>query len=157
MKKYKLDIWLKITQMVSMLLIPLVIAFIGWRVQKSISDSNTQKDYIAIAVNILNDPMRVNEPDLKKWATNIIVKYSPIEFTPEAKSQLSPDMIHMLDNHPLLKSAFESRDACPTVSFIDKLSEAQQQEIITATKICQRNAQDLFWIKVWIGLIKKSD
>jgi len=63
-----------------------MIAFASWFVQKSISDSNTQKDYIGITVQILNDPMRVDDSDLKKWATNIIVKYSPIEFTPEAKS-----------------------------------------------------------------------
>lgn len=154
MKKCKLDVWLKITQMISMLIIPLMIAFVGWFVQKSISDSNTQKDYIGIAVQILNDPMRADDPDLKKWAMNIIEKYSPIEFTPEAKSQLSASMIYMLDNHPLLKSAFKERNACPSISFIDELSESQKQEIITATKICQRNAQDLFWIKVWIGLMR---
>jgi len=66
-------------------------------------------------------------------------------------------MIRILDNHPLLKSALKESDACLSISFIDKLSESQKQEIVTATKICQRNARDLFWIKIWIGLIKNTD
>lgn len=79
MKKCKLDLWLKITQMVSMLLIPLVIAFVGWFVQKSISDSNTQKDYIEIAVNILNDP------DLKNGLQILLKNIHWMNLLPKSK------------------------------------------------------------------------
>jgi hypothetical protein len=61
---------------ISLLLIPLVIAGGGWMIQKSIQNSNLDRDYVQIAISILQD--KDSSEGLRTWATEILNKKSPV-------------------------------------------------------------------------------
>jgi hypothetical protein len=65
--------------------IPIAVATIGNQVQKVISAQNTGKDYITIALGILErkdlpEDMQKNE-GLREWAVGLLRYYSPVHLT----------------------------------------------------------------------------
>jgi hypothetical protein len=85
----KVDI---IAKMVIGVLVPVVITFFGYKINRSIQEkAQQQKDvelsqkYIEIAVGILNsDPSKKEKEPLRDWAIDVLKKYSPIEISPAA-------------------------------------------------------------------------
>jgi hypothetical protein len=71
----------------SIFLIPLTIAIIGYYVQKAISDQSVSKDYVSIAVSILNTKESVS-PELRSWAVDLLLKTSPVKIDPVAEEKL---------------------------------------------------------------------
>ncbi|HFC6387751.1 TPA: hypothetical protein ACFNMI_000815 [Neisseria bacilliformis] len=67
---------------------PIVIAIVGWWIQSSISQDGLKKDYVQIAINILNSPESNKNVELRQWAVNIIDKNSPIPFSQASKEKL---------------------------------------------------------------------
>ncbi len=66
----------EIIKSIALLLIPLVIGIGGWVVQTSIQHSNLDRDYVQIAISILQD--KDSSQDLRAWATDILNKKSPV-------------------------------------------------------------------------------
>ena len=65
---------------------PLVVAVFGWYMQSSIAAKGIDKDYMAIAVNILNNPD--SNKSLKDWAIRVLDKNSPVPISKDVESEL---------------------------------------------------------------------
>lgn len=65
----------------STLIIPFVIAVVGWQVQSVIQAQNGSREYVQIAVSILLDGDV--DKELKSWAVDLLKKNSPVVL-PEA-------------------------------------------------------------------------
>ena len=72
----------------SSIAIPLVLAVIGYFVQKQLASESLKKDYVSIAAGILNNSAPTQEPDLRKWAVTVLDANSPIPFSAKAKDLL---------------------------------------------------------------------
>jgi hypothetical protein len=85
----KLDIFLK---GLAAVVIPLVLAYIGWIVQSAITTQNTGKDYIGISLGILEqkdltEDLKKNE-GLRKWAVGLLKYYSPVTLDEKTAAEL---------------------------------------------------------------------
>ncbi len=87
-EKDKLERIQSIASICSSIAIPLVLAVIGYFVQRQFADEGLKKDYVSIAAGILKDDPSKQEPDLRKWAVNVLDSNSPIPFSKQAKDGL---------------------------------------------------------------------
>ncbi|MGN8251836.1 DUF2514 family protein [Pseudomonas sp. SMV7] len=97
-----------IATMLSAVAIPLVIAVIGNSVQQTIAENGIKKDYLAIAINILQEGSEKSHPDMKAWATAVVSEYSPVPFSAGAKEKLGETLSNMA---PLPKLPNSARQA----------------------------------------------
>lgn len=85
----RLEFWKQIAQIVSALAIPVVLALIGFFVQRSLADAGLKKDYVQMALGVLNSqPTKENE-QLREWAISVLDKNSPVPIPLRLKSQLA--------------------------------------------------------------------
>lgn len=84
--KTQKDIW-DMIQVGSAVLVPIVIGVGSCQIQESI----LKKDYVGIAVSILEKPKDDEHNALRDWAVNLLVRYSPEPFSPKAKDQLESE------------------------------------------------------------------
>jgi hypothetical protein len=165
----------KLAQIIALVATPIAVAFIGWSAQrsaadasmnsqtlaasiaastqKSTTDSGIQRDLLQTAVRILSSPRRPEDVAIREWATNIMAKYSPVPFSTKEADQLSRSVFTMLDYNPLLKPAMEAHPPCPAID-VRTLPAAQAREVQQLQAVCVRNATDLFWLKVFVGLAR---
>jgi hypothetical protein len=81
------DGWDK-AQVVIAALIPIAIGVGSYWIQESISKESVAKDYVGIAITILERPKQEEDNDLREWARKMLVRYSPEPFSPKAQEQL---------------------------------------------------------------------
>lgn len=84
----RLESWKQIAQIISALAIPLVLALIGFYVQRSLAESGLKKDYVQMALSVLSEPPTKQNEQLRKWAIAVLDKNSPVTIPIELKSQL---------------------------------------------------------------------
>lgn len=78
------DKLLVVSQILSLIVIPLVIFIVGQNIEKAISDRQVKTKYIEIAVSILNQkPTEKTEP-LRNWALDVVQSYSEIKLSDKA-------------------------------------------------------------------------
>jgi len=77
-----------IATIVSLVAIPIVIAIVGWAVQEKIADQTTKKDYVLMAVGILNKQQSEGDEELRRWAIEVLDKNAPVPFTKDIKIKL---------------------------------------------------------------------
>jgi hypothetical protein len=147
-----LDKCYKVAQIFALIGIPIVVAFSGWIAQRSISQASTSKDYVQIAVQILREPRRSDDFEIRKWAIDLITANSPVTFSSKAGDQLSASSLGMLQSHPLLKPAMEKRSACPLVE-LKGLTGGQREQIGLLQQLCAKNYQDLFWLQIYLKML----
>ncbi|SMG52673.1 hypothetical protein [Paraburkholderia susongensis] len=165
----------KIAQILALLFTPIAVAFIGLVAQRSAADANMnsqtlaagiaasaqksttesgiQRDLVQTAVQILRSPRQPEDVAIRDWATKIMAKYSPVHFSTKEADQLSRSAFTMLDENPLLKPAMEARPPCPAIE-IKAIPAAQASDVQQLQALCVRNARDLFWLKVFVGLAR---
>ncbi|MCO8163888.1 hypothetical protein NJC38_17175 [Pseudomonas sp. 21LCFQ010] len=69
---------LVVTQIVSMLAIPVVLAVVGFSVQRSLQEQQIKRDYVSLAVSLLlpkKDGEKETSPELRSWATALLNRY----------------------------------------------------------------------------------
>lgn len=69
---------LVVTQIVSMLAIPVVLAVVGFWVQRSLQEQQIKRDYVSLAVSLLlpkKDGEKETSPELRSWATALLNRY----------------------------------------------------------------------------------
>lgn len=75
---------LLISQIISMLAIPIVLAFIGYWVQKGLQDQQVKRDYVNLAITLLA-PRKEGEPkitpELSRWAVRLLNESSPVKLS----------------------------------------------------------------------------
>lgn len=85
----RLEFWKQIAQIVSALAVPVVLALIGYYVQRSLADAGLKKDYVQMAIGVLsNQPNKENE-QLRQWAISVLDKNSPVPIPFSLKAQLA--------------------------------------------------------------------
>jgi hypothetical protein len=112
--------------------IPVVVAIIGRNVQRIITAQTTGKDYIQIALSILQNPPqdstireRFKNKDLRKWAVSLLNKTSPVPFDKPTAEQL----IHGQTQLPLVTCLLNNSDIS-TSSFWDILMSDQPTKLL---------------------------
>lgn len=92
------DAWLdtaeKISRMLSIAAIPVVIAFGGWLIQRQLQDQTIRRDYVQLAVSILQnpDPSKV-PPEIREWAVDLLNENSPTKLNGQAIQSLKSGAI----------------------------------------------------------------
>ncbi|WP_313561714.1 hypothetical protein [Diaphorobacter nitroreducens] len=84
----QLERWKSIASIASAIAIPFVLAIVGYFIQKQLANEGLKKDYVSIAAGILKENPEGQEPDLRKWAVEVLEKNSPIPFTAKARQSL---------------------------------------------------------------------
>jgi len=77
----------RVASIASSIAIPLMIALVGWWVQSSISSEGLKKDYVQMAINILQEADKQKDDDLRQWAVAVLEKNSPVPFSPALRSK----------------------------------------------------------------------
>lgn len=105
--KSSLEKALLISQIFSMIAIPVVLALIGYWVQRGVQDQQIKRDYVNLAISLLV-PKKEGEvqttPELKNWAVKLLNDSSPVKLSePEIisvkKNGLRPgDLLHFSTN-----------------------------------------------------------
>lgn len=83
-KTSRLEWWKSIAAIASSLAIPFVLAIVGYFIQRQLSSDGLKKDYVSIAAGILKENSANQEPDLRKWAVDVLEQNSPVPFTQKA-------------------------------------------------------------------------
>ena len=91
-----------ITTIISAIAIPIVIAVIGYFVQTSIASESAKKDYVQMAVSILNNK-DIQDKELRQWAVNVIDKNSPTPLSSNILAKLEDGTIFVAIPCPKLK------------------------------------------------------
>lgn len=72
----KLD---RIAKLVSITMIPVVLALVGWFIQRQLQEQSVQRDYVQLAVSILREKEEAKaDPILRAWAVELLNKNSPV-------------------------------------------------------------------------------
>lgn len=101
----KLNAWGKLTALstaIAAVLIPVVIAIVGQEFSASIKEREVQSRFVELAINILRQPPAPDAKNLRRWAGEVINKYSGVPLG----SELSSDLIERL---PLPATEVESQ------------------------------------------------
>lgn len=146
----------KRAQIFALIVMPVVLAVVGWVTQRSLAEGGLRKDYVQMAVQVLHEPRRPDDAEIRAWARAVINKHSPIPLSPVAGDQLSRSVLGMVSSNPLLKGAMSERPSCPEVS-LQGLSDEQQASVLALRQLCARNLADLRWMQVYIGLLTRSE
>jgi hypothetical protein len=76
---------------VSLLAVPTVLAWGGWRIQERIAEQSTKREYVQLAVSILKEPPSResnDEQDLRAWAVSLLEQNSPLPFSKQSRAAL---------------------------------------------------------------------
>jgi hypothetical protein len=72
----------------ALVVVPILVAWFGSRIQQSVADQGVRKDYVQMAIGILSSrPISKDDP-LRGWAIEILAKNSPVPLTLSAKKGL---------------------------------------------------------------------
>lgn len=85
------DIWEKaktISSIASAIVIPLVLLWVGNGYTTALKERELQGKFVELAVQILREDPDKQEDGLRDWATQVITKFSGVEFSAETKKAL---------------------------------------------------------------------
>jgi 2',3'-cyclic-nucleotide 2'-phosphodiesterase (5'-nucleotidase family) len=68
----------KPAKVLSLVALPLVVAVGGWWVQRSVATQAVNKDYVTIAISLLDASKEV-DPGLRNWAVDLLNKNAPVQ------------------------------------------------------------------------------
>lgn len=102
-EKDKLERIQAIASIASSIALPLMLAIIGYLLQRQIADEGLKKDYVSIAAGILKEDPGKQEPDLRQWAVLVLDTNSPIPFSNKAKDGLLKGSPLAMAGPPLLQ------------------------------------------------------
>ena len=88
----KLKLW---AQIVSSIAIPVVLAVVGYHVQRSVADNELAKNYVQIAIDILRNPPTPEAGEWRRWAVATFERHSPVPLSPELRDQLMKHPIEL--------------------------------------------------------------
>jgi len=92
----------------SAVLVPVVIAWVGWNYTRAISEREVEAKFVELGVSILQAPPDEASVNLRKWATEVLNRYSGVK--------LDEKTIEELQNVPLPSSSNWS-DAPPKLGW----------------------------------------
>ncbi|WP_156472821.1 hypothetical protein [Pseudorhodoferax sp. Leaf265] len=99
----RLEHWKSVASIASAVAIPIVLAIAGYLIQRQLADEGLRKDYVSIATSILKEDPKSQEPDLRKWAVDVLDQNSPVPFSKSARLGLEkgiPVVVPGIAIHP---------------------------------------------------------
>lgn len=87
------------TSIASAVAIPIVIALVGWWVQSSISNESIKKDYVQMAIGILNSPDNEKNTEMRKWAVDILNENSPVPLSLNLRNKLEQGSTFLIPSY----------------------------------------------------------
>lgn len=87
----KLSRLLAISQIISVLAIPVVLALVGFWVQRSLQEQQIKRDYVSLAVSLLlpkKEGEKETSKELRSWATDLLNDSSPVKLSQEQSQSL---------------------------------------------------------------------
>lgn len=79
----------RIARILAAVAIPVVLAVIGVIVQAKLQNQSVQRDYVTIAVTILQEPdTKKASPELKQWAADLLNQNAPVKLPPQLLARL---------------------------------------------------------------------
>jgi len=75
-----------ISKSISYILMPIIVAVVGWYIQDSLTDKTLDKEYVEMAAGILIQEK--NDKKLRAWAVQIINNYSRVPFSEELEKEV---------------------------------------------------------------------
>lgn len=87
----KLSRLLAVSQIISVLAIPVVLALVGFWVQRSLQEQQIKRDYVSLAVSLLlpkKEGEKETSKELRSWATDLLNDSSPVKLSQEQSQSL---------------------------------------------------------------------
>ncbi|MFE8073275.1 hypothetical protein QQM79_19630 [Marinobacteraceae bacterium S3BR75-40.1] len=83
------DVSLVIAKVASLVAVPIAIGVAGWLVKLAIAEKTVNKDYVTLAVDILqpNDDFKSTE-ELRIWAVDVLEETGPVSVSPGLREKL---------------------------------------------------------------------
>lgn len=82
--KLRLEKGALIAQIFSLVAIPIVLAAVGYLVQRTLQNQQIERDYVNLAVSMLKSNVKDDTPpELKAWAVRLLNKNSPVPLDQE--------------------------------------------------------------------------
>lgn len=88
-EKSKLSIVQSYATIAATVAVPILVAIFGYLIQLRISEESTKKDYVSMAISIINSKETPEDSDLRKWAVSVLDKNSPVPFGDSLRKSLS--------------------------------------------------------------------
>jgi hypothetical protein len=101
-----------------MLLVPIAIAGFGWMIQSSIAQQSVSKDYVNLAIQILQKPEKAaKDPGLKRWAVALLNKTAPVELDQSTGDRLASGELSLTEatEDPFRTSSLPDMDEKPKI------------------------------------------
>lgn len=77
-----------ISTSISLLVTPVIIAFVGNVYTSEQSESKLRSEYINMGIRLLAEKPTENNKEVRRWAIDLINHYSEVKFKPEVKNEL---------------------------------------------------------------------
>lgn len=96
--KEKLERLLLVSQILSLLAVPVIVAFFGWKIQEEVKEKEVRRDFVQMAVNILSskETESMDGKVLRGWAGRVLQQTSPVP--------ISAEELHVIWNSRYLSS-----------------------------------------------------
>jgi len=91
-------------------LIPLLIAIVGYSVNQSIKDNELSLSYIELSVDILKENPKPGTEKLREWAIDVVNNYSDVKLSKDAQDELTKGALPLENSrasNPLSDRAWE--------------------------------------------------
>jgi len=94
----KWDEWEKIAKTLSLVAIPLILAILGYVVQKELKEKDVSKDYVELAITILTKTEQSKvDPSIRSWAVDLLNQNSPTKFSEDVSRRLKAGDISLTE------------------------------------------------------------
>ena len=113
--KTKLDKWEQLAKIASLFALPVVVAILGYIVQKQLASDNLSRDYVQLAVGVLKEKKQPGDEELRRWAVNLLNSNSPnVKLNPIVMEQLQNGDVRIPNYYAPVVSNYDY--TAPTVS-----------------------------------------
>ena len=92
----KKDIWDKlkiIASSISLLIIPILLGIITYNIQSSLKQKDVQIRFVELAIKVLSEKPNDSSKDLRRWATDILDRYSGVALGPARDKLINQDSL----------------------------------------------------------------
>jgi WD40 repeat protein len=93
--KDSLDKLESVSRVLAAIAIPTVIALGGWAIQNSVSHQSISKDYVTLAISILEKSDVERDSGLREWAVDLLNDNSPTRFSPAIAADLKSGALNL--------------------------------------------------------------
>ncbi|HEY0157857.1 MAG TPA: hypothetical protein VGF28_11275 [Thermoanaerobaculia bacterium] len=95
----------RIAMVLSSVAVPVVLAIVGFAVSARLQDQTAQRDYVTLAVSILQEPdPKKAPPEMKQWAASLLDQNAPTKLPPQLLAKLQSGSAVLPSDGPLVSA-----------------------------------------------------